>query len=61
VAARPYMRNPPAAEIMNEEVSNLLERKVKASISRLDELEIAFDYQRGRKGLPQTRLKNHRK
>ncbi|MEA3180907.1 MAG: hypothetical protein QOI59_4430 [Gammaproteobacteria bacterium] len=29
---------------MNEEVSNLLKRKVKASISRLDELGIAFDY-----------------
>jgi hypothetical protein len=39
-----YMRNPPAAEILNEEVSNLLKRKVKASVSRLDELGIAFDY-----------------
>jgi hypothetical protein len=39
-----YMRNPPAAEIFNEEVSNLLKRKIKASVSRLDDLSIAFDY-----------------
>lgn len=39
-----YMRNPPAAEIFNEEVSNLLKRKIKASISHLDELTVAFDY-----------------
>jgi hypothetical protein len=40
-----YMRNPPAAEIFNEEVSNLLKRKIKASVSRLDELTIAFGYE----------------
>jgi hypothetical protein len=40
-----YMRNPPAAEILNEEVSNLLKRKIKASLSRLDDLGIAFDYE----------------
>lgn len=40
-----YMRNPPAAEIFNEEVSNLLKRKIKSSISRLDELTIAFEYE----------------
>jgi hypothetical protein len=40
-----YMRNPPAAEIFNEEVSNLLKRKIQASVSRLDELTIAFDYE----------------
>lgn len=39
-----YMRNPPAAEIFNEEVSNLLKRKIKSTVSRLDELSIAFDY-----------------
>src|ERR1022692_262280 len=39
-----YMRNPPAAEIFNEEVSNLLKRKIKASVTSLDELSIAFDY-----------------
>jgi hypothetical protein len=40
-----YMRNPPAAEIFNEEVSNLLKRKIKDSVTRLDELSIAFDYE----------------
>lgn len=39
-----YMRNPLAAEVFNEEVSNLLKRKIKASLSRMDELSIAFDY-----------------
>jgi hypothetical protein len=39
-----YMRNPVAAEIFNEEVSNLLKRKIKESVSRVDELGIAFDY-----------------
>ena len=38
------MRNPPAAEIFNEEVANLLKRKIKSTLSRLDELTIAFDY-----------------
>ena len=40
-----YMRNPPAAEIFNEEVSNLLNRKIKSTVSRLDEISIAFDYE----------------
>jgi hypothetical protein len=40
-----YMRNPPVAEILNEEVSNLLKRKIRASLSRLDDLGIAFDYE----------------
>jgi hypothetical protein len=40
-----YMRNPPAAEIFNEEVSNLLKRKIHATVTRLDELSIAFDYE----------------
>jgi hypothetical protein len=39
-----YMRNPPAAEIFNEEVANLIKRKIKASVTRLDELSVAFDY-----------------
>jgi len=39
-----YMRNPVAAEIFNEEVANLLKRKIKDSVSRVDELGIAFDY-----------------
>jgi hypothetical protein len=40
-----YMRNPPAAEIFNEEVSNLLKRKIKATVSHLNELTIKFDYE----------------
>jgi hypothetical protein len=40
-----YMRNPPASEIFNEELSNLLKRKIKDSVTRLDELSIAFDYE----------------
>jgi hypothetical protein len=39
------MRNPPTAEIFNEEVANLLKRKIHASLSRLDDLSIAFDYE----------------
>lgn len=39
-----YMRNPPAAEIFNEEVANLLKRKIKAAVSHLDDLSISFDY-----------------
>jgi hypothetical protein len=39
-----YMRNPPAAEIFNEELANLLKRKIKATMTRLSELGIAFDY-----------------
>jgi hypothetical protein len=40
-----YMRNPVAAEIFNEEVSNLLKRKIKASVSKIDELGVSFDYE----------------
>ena len=40
-----YMRNPPAAEIFNEELTNLLKWRIYASVSRLDELSIAFDYE----------------
>jgi hypothetical protein len=39
-----YMRNPPAAEIFNEEVSNLIKQKVRASITNLDSLSVEFDY-----------------
>lgn len=39
-----YMRNPPAAEIFNEEVANLIKRKIKASVVRLGPLGIEFDY-----------------
>jgi hypothetical protein len=40
-----YMRNPPAAEIFNEELANLLKRRIKSTVTRLDELTIAFDYE----------------
>src|SRR5262249_62385673 len=40
-----YMRNPPAAEIFNEEVCNLLKRKIKGSLSYVDSLTIGFDYE----------------
>jgi hypothetical protein len=39
-----YMRNPLAAEVFNEEVANLLKRKIKDSLGKLDELSISFDY-----------------
>lgn len=39
-----YMRNPPAAEIFNEEVSNLIKRKVKASVTGLSDLSVEFGY-----------------
>ena len=39
-----YMRNPVAAEVFNEEVANLLKRKIKETITRTDDLTIAFDY-----------------
>jgi hypothetical protein len=39
------MRNPPVSEILNEEVANLLKRKIKASLNRTDELSISFDYE----------------
>jgi hypothetical protein len=39
-----YMRNPPAAEIFNEEVSNLIKRKIRASITCLGELGVSFEY-----------------
>ena len=40
-----YMRNPAAAEIFNEEVANLLKRKIKGSLTSLDDLSIGFDFQ----------------
>src|SRR5712664_4005759 len=39
-----YMRNPLAAEIFNEEVCNLMKRKIKATVSHMDALSIEFDY-----------------
>jgi len=40
-----YMRNPPAAEIFNEEVCNLLKRKIKSTVTHMDALTISFDYE----------------
>ena len=39
-----YMRNPVAAEVFNEEVCNLLKRKIKDTLTRTDDLTIDFDY-----------------
>lgn len=39
-----YMRNPPASEVLNEEIANFLKRKIKSSITSIDELGVAFDY-----------------
>jgi hypothetical protein len=39
-----YMRNPPASEILNEEIANLLKRKIKSSLTSVDDLGISFDY-----------------
>jgi hypothetical protein len=39
-----YMRNPVAAEVFNEEVCNLLKRKIKDTLTRTDDLTIGFDY-----------------
>jgi hypothetical protein len=39
-----YMRNPPAAEIFNEEIANLIKRKLKSSRYTLDELTVRFEY-----------------
>jgi hypothetical protein len=40
-----YMRNSPTAEIFNEEVCNLLKRKIKDSVTQLDDLSIDFAYE----------------
>jgi hypothetical protein len=39
-----YMRNPPAAEVLNEEIANLLKKKILASLDALSELGIDFEY-----------------
>ena len=40
-----YMRNPLPAEVFNEEVANLLKRKIKDTVSHRDALSIMFDYE----------------
>jgi hypothetical protein len=39
-----YMRNPPASEVLNEEIANLLKKKIKSSVTHMDELSVTFDY-----------------
>ena len=39
-----YMRNPPAAEIFNEEISNLVKRKFKSHAYEARELTVRFEY-----------------
>jgi hypothetical protein len=39
-----YMRNPLASEVLNEEIANLLKRKIKSSVTHMDELTVTFDY-----------------
>lgn len=39
-----YMRNPPAFEVLNEEIANLLKRKIKDSMTHIDELGVGFEY-----------------
>jgi hypothetical protein len=41
----PYLRNPPASEILNEEVANLLKRKIRTTVTELSELGLSFDYE----------------
>jgi hypothetical protein len=38
------MRNPPASEVLNEEIANLLKKKILSSLTCRDELGITFDY-----------------
>jgi hypothetical protein len=40
-----YMRSPLAADVFNEEVCNLLKTRIRSSVTRVDELGIAFDYE----------------
>jgi hypothetical protein len=40
-----YMRNPAAAEIFNEEVCNLIKRKIKSAPYLIEDLGIRFDYE----------------
>ena len=39
-----YMRNPPASEVLNEEIANLLKKKIKDSVEQIDELGVKFAY-----------------
>ena len=37
-----YMRNPMAAEVFNEELCNLLKKKIKSSLTKINDLSISF-------------------
>jgi hypothetical protein len=39
-----YMRNPLAMDVFNEEICTLLKKKIKASVTRLEELTMHFSY-----------------
>lgn len=39
-----YMRNPLAMDVFNEELCTLLKKKIKGSVTQLDDLTIRFDY-----------------
>jgi hypothetical protein len=39
------MRNPLAMDVFNEEICTLLKKKIKASVTRLEDLTIGFNYQ----------------
>jgi hypothetical protein len=39
-----YMRNPLAEELFNEEICNLLKRKIQSTLTHIDDLGIAFEY-----------------
>lgn len=39
-----YMRNSPASEVLNEKIANLLKKKIKPSVTHMDELSGTLDY-----------------
>ncbi|HVE15542.1 MAG TPA: hypothetical protein VNB29_02340, partial [Chthoniobacterales bacterium] len=39
-----YMRNPLAMDVFNEEICTLLKKKIKGSVTKLEDLSIRFDY-----------------
>jgi hypothetical protein len=39
-----YMRNPPAADVFNEEICTLLKKKIKGSLQHVNDLSISFGY-----------------
>jgi hypothetical protein len=39
-----YMRNPLAMDVFNEEICTLLKKKIKASVTRIEDLTVRFNY-----------------